>query len=376
LPFAEAEGGCIGSAARTFPSLIANHPAMILNAYAVLDGFITLLRFGLGILVVCFATSAWRKCGRATSPESRKAFEDRCYLVVLLAGLLLGLNLASWPLFYLLLQSYVKEWPGVVMCIYGVTQIGAGTHGISRFLPGLLKTLQITKPALVFASGSWFVLYLVNRRSPTAPLWQRILGIAVIMGLLAAVDSAIEAAYLIIPKKEEFLAAGCCAEAFDAGARATRFLPQALLGDNYHPYLYGLYWGINGGMILALMGSIWLLRRGRGLVWAVALLPGAVLCVLVNTVFLIEIAAPALLHLPFHHCPYDLLPKAPESVLGIALFVLGSFCVGWASILSWFGGGFQTRPYVRSLVVKVLSLGFFAYLNSLVIMTIELAMVS
>ena len=56
-----------------------------------------------------------------------------------------GLGLASWPLLYLLLQSYVPEWPDV-MCIYGVTRVGAGSVGASRFLPGLVTALQVLKP--------------------------------------------------------------------------------------------------------------------------------------------------------------------------------------------------------------------------------------
>jgi hypothetical protein len=44
-----------------------------------------------------------------------------------------------------------------------------------------------------------------------------------------------------------------------------------------------------------------------------------VLSVAVNGVFLVEVAAPRLLHLPYHHCPYDLVPGAPESLVGVAL---------------------------------------------------------
>src|SRR3712207_9054229 len=118
---------------------------MILNAYAVLDGFVSLLRLGLGLLVLGLGFSAWWTWARyAPAAEDRKALEDRCYLVFLLASLLLWLNVASWPIFYLLLQSYVAEWPGV-MCIYGVTRIGTGSVGPSRFLPALVTTLQVTK---------------------------------------------------------------------------------------------------------------------------------------------------------------------------------------------------------------------------------------
>jgi hypothetical protein len=347
---------------------------MILNTFAVLDGFVALLRLLLGMVLVCFGTAVWRTSQQANSAEARTGFEDRCYLLVLLAVLLLGLNLASWPLFYLLLQSYVKEWPGV-MCIYGVIRIGTGTVGPSQWLPPLVQLLQLSKPVLVFASGSWLVLYLVNRQTPTAPLWNRLLAVLSVVGLLAVGDAALELAYLVIPKKEVFLALGCCAEVFDAGGRATRFLPQALVGEDYRPFLWGAYWGMNGAMVLATAGTRWRVRAGRGRYWLAGLFVGGLLCAAVNTVFLLEIAAPALLHLPYHHCPYDLIPKVPESVLGIALFVLASFCVGWAVVAAALANGRETRPYVRRTVVRLLSLGLVAYLNSLVLMALELALV-
>src|SRR5205085_9843824 len=126
------------------------------------------------------------------------------------------------------LQSYVPEWPGI-MCIYGVTQIGSGSTGISRFLPGLVRLVQALKPAVIFAGGSWFVLYLLNRRTQSVPLAGRALLLLVVVGILAAGEAAAETAYLLIPKKEQALAAGCCTEAFDGAGRASRYLPRILV---------------------------------------------------------------------------------------------------------------------------------------------------
>jgi hypothetical protein len=56
---------------------------MILNAYAVLDAFVSLLRLGLGVLVLWLGLSAWRTWRRpALAPEDRKDLEDRCYLPI------------------------------------------------------------------------------------------------------------------------------------------------------------------------------------------------------------------------------------------------------------------------------------------------------
>src|SRR5690242_14227943 len=103
---------------------------MILNAYAVLDGFVLLLRLLLGCLVFALSLAyPVKECLSIT--VNRKDREDRFYFLFLSAIVLLALNIACWPLFYMLLQSYVSQWPGV-MCIYGVTRVGAGSQGASR----------------------------------------------------------------------------------------------------------------------------------------------------------------------------------------------------------------------------------------------------
>jgi len=346
---------------------------MILNAYAVLNAFLALLRLLFGVLVVGIGTKAWLQGRKSITPERRKALEDRGSLLFLMAFLLLGLNLVSWPLLYLLLQSYVPEWPAV-MCIYGVTQIGVGSLSSSRFLPELLKILELTKPLVIFAGGAWFVLYLINRRTATAPLRNRVFLGLIFMGFLAAVDAATEGAYLVIPKKEKFLAAGCCTEAFDGEGRTAKFLPRALLQEDARPILYGAYYGINGALILALLvATSWLKVGGQAFFLGLLLLV-AILAVPISALFLIEIASPALLHQPYHHCPYDLVPEVPESVLAVALFVWATFSVGWACVAAWFGACEETRPLLPEMIRGIMMVGFWSYLVSLVMMSLELAL--
>lgn len=346
---------------------------MILNAYTVLDAFTSLLRLLLGLLVVAQALPAWWHW-TASLPSERKAFlEERSYLLFLLAIVLLVLNVASWPLFYLLLQSYVGEWPGA-MCIYGVTQIGAGSIGPSRFLPGLLTALQITKPALVFLTGAWFVLYWINRRTATAPLMARVLLAVTLVGLLAVADAGIEGAYLAIPKTEEFLSTGCCTLVFDTGSRTSLRVLWALLGTHYGPRLSAAYYIVNIGMCLALAAYV---SRPPAGVPGAGLGPlgfGALISLPVSLLFLIEVAAPTLLHLPNHHCPYDLLPNVPESMAPIALFVLGCFGVGWACVAGWFGNTSETRPFLARAVRTLLALALVGYLGSIAMLSLELVL--
>jgi hypothetical protein len=345
---------------------------MILNAYAVLVGFLALFRLALALMVIGLAIAAWRRWRPAADPETRRIVEDRCYLLYLLAFLLIGSNVVSWPLFYLLLQSYVPQWPGV-MCVYGVTQIGAGSLGSSRFLPGLIRALEAMKPALVFASGAWFVLYLINRQTQTAPLLRRILVLVAAVGTLAVADAGVELTYLVIPKKEDFLFGGCCTAAFDSDSRASRFLPHALVGDHYRPWLVAAFWSITLGMIFAL--TISALSPAARTQWGLApLLAGALLSLALGPIFLVEIAAPALLHLPYHHCPYDLIPEVPESMVGVALYLLGSFAVGWACVARWLGACPETRTFLGDKVATLLFVGLVGYLGASVMMAVELAL--
>lgn len=194
------------------------------------------------------------------------------------------------------------------------------------------------------------------------------------MGFLAAVDAAAEGAYLVIPKQEKFLAAGCCTEAFDGEGRTAKFLPRTLLQEDARPILYGAYYGINGTLILALLVAARWLKVGGQAAFLGLLLLAAVLSVLISVFFLIEIASPALLHQPYHHCPYDLVPEVPESVLAVALFVWATFCVGWACVVSWFGGCEETRPLLPDMLRGIMMVGFWSYLASLVMMSLELAL--
>lgn len=345
---------------------------MILNAYAVLDAFVSLLRLGLGLSVLGLGFFAWNTWSRRTlADEAGQRLEDRCHLLLLLAGLLLWLNVLSWPIFYLLLQSYVPEWPGV-MCIYGVTRIGTGSVGVSRFLPSLVTALQAMKPALVFLSGAWFVLHLINRRTRTAPWTGRVLVLLLASGLLGIADAATEIAYLVIPKKEVFLSAGCCTMAFADDAETDRFLPRIRVDATGAPWLYAAYYAINVGLALAIYP-----RRDRQRLSAARLLPialTAVLSVAINALFLVEVAAPRLLHMPNHHCAYDLVTKAPSSLVAIALFIVGCFCIGWACMAAWLGDGSEARPFLPVMVGRLLYSAFLGYLGSVAILSIELTL--
>src|SRR5262245_41954295 len=167
---------------------------MILNAYSVLALFVGAVEGVLGLLVAAAAARALarRRRDRAAGEASQ---EPAAALLLLAAAALLAVSLASWPLLYLLLGSYVPVWRDV-MCIQGVARIGSGSVGPAGWLPLLVQALQVTKPLLVFVTGAWLVLHLLDRRTRTAPLWGRVLGVIAAGGLLAAVDAGAMVAYV------------------------------------------------------------------------------------------------------------------------------------------------------------------------------------
>jgi hypothetical protein len=340
----------------------------------VLDVFLALTRLVCALVIIGLGVSACWKSLRPLGPEGKKHLEDRCYLLFLTGAVLLALNLVSWPLLYLLLQSYVSEWPDV-MCIYGVTRIGTGSVGASRFLPDLLLTLQLLKPALIFLSGAWFTLYLINRRTETAALLSRILALLVLVGLFSLADAAAETGYLLIPKKEESASLGCCTAVFDDPSHGVWRSPEPVfhIGDN--PGLSAAYFGANAAMVLTLVALTVQMRRRQRLPRLLPLVLGALITLPLSLAFLIEVASPILLQLPYHHCPYDLIPKAPETMLAVALFLGGTFCVGWAALAGWAGASRETRPFLHATVATILGAGLFCYLGSVVMMIVELALV-
>ncbi|HEX3150037.1 MAG TPA: hypothetical protein VHR66_18315 [Gemmataceae bacterium] len=341
---------------------------MILNAYSVLDASLTLLRLLLALAVVAIGLSVMKQRRRLASDELTPV-ENRQYLLFLVAGLLVVLNVLSWPLLYLLLESYVPEWPGV-MCIYGVTQIGVGSDGPAGYLPRLLQIVQILKAALVFASGAWAVLYLANRRTRSAPLTGRVVWTTIIVGVLASVDAAGEAAYLAIPKKEEAPSVGCCVTPV---GDQSRFLPHGIAGELNNSWLHVAYYGANAAVILGLLVTI----RMNAAHKPVPRLAPLGLLALVNaaatTTFLIDVAAPAILHLPYHHCLYDLVPRAPESLLAVAAFVFATFAIGWACATAWGARCAETEPFLGEQIRMTLVAALFAYVGSIAMVSIEVA---
>jgi hypothetical protein len=338
---------------------------MILNVYALLAGSIDLLRLILGGLTAALAWVTWRNWRASPTREPGTVFEDRLYLLSLLVCFLFGLNLVSWPLFYLVLQSYVPEWPGV-MCVYGVTRIGVGSEGASRFLTLLLQLLQLLKPAAIYVTGVAFILYQVHRRSRTGALLGRTLAVLLLVGVASSTDAAVESAYLIIPKKHEVLAAGCCTVSGELDEARDR--REGRYTEPQRAWLAGAFYAVGLGMLLALRRYRDRAAAGQRLpaFGPLLLLAGAAL--VVGAAFLTEVFAPAVLGLPYHRCAYDLISGAPETLLGVGLFAWGTLCAGWAAAAN-LARTPETAGAIPSLVASLLQWSAGGYFYSLVLAT-------
>lgn len=328
---------------------------MIVNAFSVIAAFAAILRVALGLMVLFLGILAIRHWRRARESE---AHEQRFYLLVGSCVTLALLAAVSWPLLYLVLQSYASppRWPGV-MCIAGVTRVGTGSVGAASRLPGLLAVLAVTKPLLAFVSGAWLVLHLVNRRERTGALTHRVLALLVLCGSLGVADGAVETAYLFIPKQEKFLAAGCCGA--DMGAEASvraSLLPAEPRGPT--GALSAAFLALGSGLVVALTAAI---RRGGG-PWLWVSLAGAILSLPLGLVFLRDVAAPGFLHTPYHACIYCLARWMPETLLGAGLYVLGAFGVGWAVVARSLGKGGGAG---EGISLRLLRIARFGYLGSL-----------
>jgi hypothetical protein len=302
---------------------------MILNAYAVLDLFTSVVRSLLALSLVVSGVIALRSWRKVLIVDARSKYEDRGYWLCILGGALLALSLAAWPLFYLLLHSYIPHWEGV-MCVYGVTQVGQGSQGASRFLPGIVRSIEIMRPVFLFLIGAWFLAYFVNRACSGGMLGWRTSALAIFVGAVGLADAGLETAYLVIPKAEQQLASGCCSAA-RAGTRRPAAESRTLEASTV-AWIGGAGILSVGGTLLGLAAS-WALPTGRRSMWWLGcLVAGSVAVLATMSYFLPHVAAPRLLHLPRHHCVYCMLSQVPDSIATMLMLTAGAFFVGWAAV--------------------------------------------
>ena len=300
--------------------------------------------------------------------EDKSKFEQKGYLVFLLACVTLSIRMIVWPWFYFMLQSFVSEIPGA-MCMFGVTQI----------LPSTVTFLQIIKPISFFIMGGWLLCYYVDKSTPTAPLARKnLFFLLIVCGVLLA-DGIADMYYVI--RMKPLMSVSCCATFFDVPLRPSAMIPQAIFGRNFQKILFILYYLSNIILIVLLFTSIskkWmsLTPKYRMIILYSQGILGIINIPVVIYTF-IENIAPRLMQLPYHHCIYCFMGNGmvPDAPIMLGLFVIGTFAIGWMGILRLLCRDTEAQSVTEKLIIKVNNLSAFCLLASVIMVTIHLILI-
>jgi len=327
---------------------------MILNALSITMIFIGALSALLAIWGGISSLILYRKWKRTATPEEKTSLEDRSYLVLLIMVIVLLIRLINWPLFYVTLQSFISDIEGA-MCIFGVTQVKVG---LTRFL-------EFLKPTNFFLIGGWLMLHFLDRATKTSPLMRKKLLLLSIIGLFVLIDSIGDILLMIGIAPESLVS--CCTTVTDILNRPTRTTPESIFGPEYAQSLQVLFFITH----LALMGFIGVslkFRIFRRLILGLFSL-FAILNAFVFLLSQIEVFAPRMMHLPFHHCLYCLWQYVPDSIIMYLLFILGTFSVGWGFTTELFGRQGEAADLLPGYLRKIYWFAFF-FLSAFLIMLI------
>jgi hypothetical protein len=269
----------------------------------------------------------------------------------------------NWPFFYAALQSFISDIEGA-MCIFGVTQVK----------PDLTLFLEFLKPINFFMIGGWLILHVLDRATKTSPLMRRKLFLLSIISLLVLIDSLGDI-FLILGIAPESLVS-CCTTITDILNRPTRTTPEAFFGPEYAHPLQILFFithlaliGIIGITLKSKPLGITFLRRRLilGLLFLFAILNAFIF--LLSQV---EVFAPRMMHLPFHHCLYCLWQYVPDSIAMYLFFILGTFSVGWGFTTHLFGKIGEASDLLPNYLRKIYWFAFFFLSASLILLIIHL----
>jgi uncharacterized membrane protein YiaA len=336
---------------------------MILNVFSISETFIGLISLILmgwaGILSLTLALR-WK---RALTIEERSEVEKRSHLVLLVAVVVLGIRLLNWPLFYATLQSFVSDIDGA-MCIFGVTQVKRVLIGVS----------EIIKPIAFFLVGAWLLIHVLDQKTRTSPLMGRKLLFLSATAAVVVAESLLDVVFMFNIAPGTLVS--CCTTVTDILDRPSRVVPQSILGPGYASILGSGYYISNILLVMILGFSMWRLkhqfhtRRQKalpGFIFLFALFNGA-LFVLTQ----VEVHAPKIMGLPFHHCLYCLWQYVPDTILMYILFILGTFATGWAFLLGLVGKTEETTDLLYKNLWMLYGFSMFCFAASMVMNTVHL----
>jgi hypothetical protein len=312
----------------------------------------------LALFLGIFSIKTYNKSGRPLTDEMKTAVENRSYLVLLSAVVVLLIKLFSWPLFYATLQSYVPHLHGA-MCIYGVTQVN----------PLLSGSIQIFKPVVVFFIGGWLFLNSLDKTTETVPLFRKRLLLLSIASLFILADSIGD--FIYFTSFDSKLDVACCSTFFDLPERPTAAIPSSIIGEDYERYMLPLYYATN--ILFAVFLGI--SRRNiniEKLVMPIALVVLSILNAVVTIFAMFEVIAPEAMKLPFHRCVYCMWQYRPDSIVMTAAFIIGAFSPAWALFLNVTGKNDETASHLKEYMKRLYFAGMTGIAVSLIMATIYL----
>jgi len=336
---------------------------MILNVFSITEIFIGLISLILMIWACILSLVLVLRWRAASTVEDRSEVEKRSHLVFLVAVVVLGIRLFNWPLFYATLQSFVPDIDGA-MCIFGVTQV-------KRIMTG---TSEIIKPISFFLIGAWLLIHVLDQKTETSPLMGRKLLFLSFTAMVVIAESLMDVILMFTIAPGTLVS--CCTTVTDILERPTRLVPQAVLGTQYGTILgYGYY---ASNILLMVIVGIYLTRikASSSTRWQKSLAGFLFLWAILNAALFIfaqiEVHAPKIMGLPFHHCLYCLWQYVPDTILMYLLFVLGTSAIGWAFVLELLGGTRETTHALPRFQKVLYGFSIFCFAASMVMNTVHL----
>ena len=336
---------------------------MILNVFSITEffiGFLSLILMAWAGILSFILAGRWR---RSSKGEERTHIEGKSHLILLIAVVVLVIRLFNWPWFYATLQSFIPEINGA-MCIFGVTQANPILTGIS----------EIIKPISFFLIGAWLLIHALDRSTQTSPLMGRKLLFLSIIALVVIAENLLD--IVLFLRTSPGMLISCCTTVTDILERPTRLVPKSILGPGYASLLhYGYY---ASTLLLLLLLALCLRGMGRSSQprWRRPVLGFLFLYAISSaSLFLltqIEVFAPKIMGLPFHHCLYCLWQYVPDSILMMFLYAFGIFAVGWAFLLDLTGRTDETLGLLPRYLSRLYTLALFCLAASLVMLTVHL----
>lgn len=243
---------------------------------------ITLLMVGYAVFTGCFILARW---DFSSSSEYQLKLERKTYLVSTLVNWALGFQIVSTILFVYTMDDIHELFVGA-MCATG--SLNANPVGWYALL---------VKIGVLFLSGFWLALNLVDQRLEDYPFVRLKYGL--LIGLLPALvlDFGLQMAYFV--GLEPAIITSCCGSLFGAdSATAIASLSALPVG----PAMIGFY-----VMALIFIGvSILVLVKKSGLLRYLQTIV-ALLFLVVGIASIISFVSIYIYELPTHHCPFDIL---------------------------------------------------------------------